>query len=183
MSRLYVDGCSFVYGEGLPREHSLGALLSADIDMSAPGKSNFNIVYDVYRHIDQADMFVIGFTFSNRITLWHDDLPIGINPNQLELSRLYKHPEGEALEREYRSFHKIYYTLFNDTYSQTLSNFLVDSTIELLKANKKKFVIFSAEKRTCLNEVLYFNINDKLADGHFNEKGMKILSTRIREKL
>jgi hypothetical protein len=180
---MYVDGCSFVYGEGLPRNYSLGSLLSADIDMSAPGKSNYNIAYDIYKLIDSADIFVIGFSFSDRLTLWDNDIPLGISPTKLNLDRIYKNPQGEILEKEYKSFHKIFYTLYNDSYAHTLSDFLVDGTIELLKKKKKKFIIFSWEKRTCLNDVLYFNIFGQLPDGHFNKDGMQMLANIIKEKL
>lgn len=183
MSKLYVDGCSFTYGEGLDRKYSLANLLSADIDMSHPGKSNSNIIYDTYRHINDADIFVVGFTFSNRTTLWHNEMPIGINPTTVELSRLYRHPAGEILEEKYKDFHKIFYTLFNDNYQHTISDFFIDGLVEILRQQQKKIIVFSMEKRNCINDVFYPDINDQLPDGHYNETGMKKLSEAIKKRL
>ena len=183
MSKLYVDGCSFTYGKGLSREYSLANLLSADIDMSQCGKSNNNIIYDTYKHIDEADIFVLGFTFSNRTTLWHNDIPLGVTPTKTLLDRLYQHPEGEVLEEKYKDYHRIFYTLFNDDYQQTVSDFFVDGIIEILKLKQKKFVVFSMEKRNCINSIFYPAIEDKLPDSHYNEVGMQKLSEAIKEKL
>lgn len=183
MSKIYLDGCSFTYGLGLSREYSIGNLISADIDMSMPGKSNNNIVYDTYCHIDDADIFVLGFTFANRTTLWHNDTPIGINPSKLTLDRLYQHPDGEMLEDKYKEFHKVFYMLYNEKYQSIMSDFFIDGLIELLKSKQKKIIAYTMERRNCINEIFYPNIRNCLPDGHYNETGMKLLAEAIKEKL
>jgi len=182
VSKIYVDGCSFTYGEGLSREYSLANLISADIDMSMPGKSNNNIVYDTYCHINDADIFVLGFTLANRTTLWDSNTPIGINPTKLKLNQLY-HPHGAMLEDNYKAFHKVFYMLYNEKYQSTLSDFFIDGLIELLKSKQKKIIVYSMEQRNCINEIFYPNISNRLPDGHYNETGMKLLAETIKEKL
>jgi hypothetical protein len=183
VSRIYVDGCSFTYGEGLSRKYSLANLISADIDMSLPGKSNNNIIYDTYEHINTADIFVLGFTFANRTTLWDNNRPLGINPSKLELEQLFCHTHAALLEEKYKDFHKIFYTLYNERYQNTLSDFFIDGIIEVLKSKQKKIIVYSMEKRNCINKIFYPNINNRQSDGHYNEIGMELLAKAIKERL
>lgn len=55
VKRLYLDGCSLTYGQGLARQHSLGALFEnvggySVCDNSRPGKSNIAMVLDTYQN-------------------------------------------------------------------------------------------------------------------------------------
>ncbi len=189
MSKLYLDGDSGVYGLGLSKEYSLGSLLSADIDMSSPNKSNFHIAHDVYKAIDTADTFIIVFTVGDRITLWNNNVPIGISPPKTSLESL-DHPQSGMLEQEYKSFHKMYYTLYNISYTRNLNNFLVDGTVALLKSKNKKFLICTFEKRQCISKEIFYisHVDIKLKTNclptdHFNEEGMQMLANLIKEKL
>ena len=183
MSKIYVDGCSFTYGEGLSREYSLANLISADIDMSLPGKSNNNIIYDTYRHINDADIFVLGFTFADRTTLWNNDRPVGVNPSKLQIEKLSDQPGSSLLEEKYKDFHTIFYMLYNQRYQDTLSDFFIDGIIELLKSKQKKVIVYSIEKRNCVNEIFYPYIMNKQSDGHYNEIGMQLLAKSIKKRL
>jgi hypothetical protein len=178
VSKLYTDGCSFTYGQGLDRKFSLASLLNADVDKSMPGKSNQLIVHDIYKNLEDYDTFVIGLTYSNRITLWNGDKPFGVFPN-------VKGCPVSGLEEMFLIFVKVYYMLFNSSYTNTLSDFYADSLIELFKNNNKKFIIFSLEKRRNKHSklIMYPSINKKLADGHYNEQGMIELAELIKEKL
>jgi len=183
VSKIYVDGCSFTYGQGLPRNYALGALLSADIDMAKPNKSNSNIVYDTYSNLDLADIFIIGFTFSDRTTLWDGNTPIGINASKLNLDRL-SHPQGEQLENDYKSFHRVFYSLYNKRYMYRMSDFYLDGLISLLESKQKKYVLYSWEKRSSIfNNIFYPYIEQKLPDGHLNEQGMLQLAEEIKKRL
>jgi hypothetical protein len=183
VSKIYVDGCSFTYGEGLSREYSLANLISADIDMSLPGKSNNNIIYDTYRHINDANIFVLGFTFADRTTLWDNDRPLGINPSKLELEQLFDQPDAALLEEKYKDFHKIFYMLYNKRYQNTLSDFFIDGIIEILKSKQKKVIAYSMEKRNCINKIFYPSIYNRQTDGHYDEIGMISLAKIIKERL
>ncbi len=183
MSKIYVDGCSFTYGEGLSREYSLANLISADIDMSSPGKSNNNIIHDTYQHINEADIFVLGFTFADRTTLWDNNRPLGVNPSKMELENLSNQTNAALLEEKYKDFHKIFYTLYSERYQNTLSDFFIDGMIEILKSKQKKVIVYSMEKRNCYSKILYPDISNTQPDGHYNETGMRLLASVIKERL
>jgi len=178
VSKIYVDGCSFTYGQGLDRKFSLASLLNADIDKSMPGKSNQLIIHDIYKNLEDYDTFVVGLTYSNRITLWNDDKPFGVFPNIKDCPVL-------GLEEMFSTFVKVYYMLSNNSYANTLSDFYADSLIDLFKNNNKKFIIFSMEKRRNKHGqlIMYPSIGERLPDGHYNEQGMIKLADLIKEKL
>ena len=78
MNTLYLDGCSLVYGDGLPREQSLGNLFK-DLggynvtDCSRSGKSNIAIALDAYQSFKDYDVIILGFTFSSRFHLKYNN--------------------------------------------------------------------------------------------------------------
>jgi hypothetical protein len=181
VSKIYVDGCSFTYGEGLDRKFSLGNLLSAEIDMSYPGKSNAGIVYDVYQNLKLADIFVIGLTFSCRTTLWDSNKPLGVNPNKTSIDQLSIN-NGAELETDYTNFHKVFYTLYNDNYMNRLSDFYADGLISLLNEQQKTVVIFSWERRNSIHKIMYPHINNRLPDGHLTEAGMEKLAELVKQQ-
>ena len=62
--RLYIDGCSLTYGQGLPRDQSLGHLFTTQggyevFDASRPGKSNTAICMDTHKYFKDYDVFVL----------------------------------------------------------------------------------------------------------------------------
>ena len=181
MKKIYVDGCSFTYGHGLDRKYSLANLIGADMDFSFPGKSNYNIIYDLYRNIDNFDLFVIGFTFADRVTLWNNDIPLNVLPTKKDLDRLYQYPGGELLEEKYKDFHMVFYTLFNEDYQNTLSDFIIDGISKILENKNKKMVLFSMEHRNCATNLFYprNEISTYQSNGHFTKDGMKDLASIV----
>ena len=87
VKKLYLDGCSLTYGQGLDRSDSLGKLFNAPggyqvLDNSRPGKSNMSIVFDTYQNFRDYDTFVLGFTYSARFGLKYNDQNLDFQINQ-----------------------------------------------------------------------------------------------------
>ena len=190
MSKIYVDGCSLTYGQGLDRKYSVGNLLNADIDKSRPGKSNTAMVTDIYPDINLYDIFIIGFTFPVRYTFYNDNMPIEIQPGKDFLNRLIDHPIGEFIEKTYPQFFKVLWSLTNEEKLTTLTDFYINSLISLLKEKNKKYVIYSWGNAECSDRCFFIpNIPTDLdyrisaADAHLNKKGMIELVDQIKEKL
>ena len=178
VNKLYVDGCSFVYGEGLSRDYALGNLLHADLDLSSPGKSNIAMCEDLYNHINQYDTFIIGFTFSSRYSFCNKlferkNLCVGVLAPNLG---------SEKDEKDYEILRDLYIKFSDPDVLDLRTDFYIDSVINLLESHNKKYVLFSWEHRKMKQhkkKVLYigsmFTIEEKLSDGHLNELGMKKL--------
>ncbi len=179
---LYVDGCSFVYGAGLPRELSLAALLNADIDKSESGKSNIAIMEDLYSNIEMYDTFVIGFSFSARYTFKKHSKRQHLNPNRY-VSNFGNYSSAELDEKLFSELNKMFY-YFSDLEDLDLrSDYYVDSAFNLIEKHNKKAIFFSWEKRNIKRTDLWYPefCNDMtLSDGHLNEYGMKQLCNRIK---
>jgi hypothetical protein len=190
VSKIYVDGCSLTYGQGLDRKYSVGSLLNADIDKSRPGKSNTAMITEIYPDIDFYDVFVIGFTFSSRYTFYNDNMPIEIHPGKDCSDRLIGHPIGEFIEKTYPQFFKVLWSLTNEEKLTTLTNFYINSLISLLKEKNKKYVIYSWDNATCSDQCFFIpnipkNLDHRIStsDAHLNKKGMIELVDQIKEKL
>jgi hypothetical protein len=190
VSKIYVDGCSLTYGQGLDRKYSVGNLLNADIDKSRPGKSNTAMVTEIYPDIDLYDIFIIGFTFPVRYTLYNDNMPIEIQPGKDLLNRLIDHPIGEFIEKTYSQFFKVLWSLTNEEKLTTLTDFYINSLISLLKEKNKKYVIYSWGNAKCSDQCFFLptipmNLNYRISksDSHLNIKGMIELVNQIKEKL
>ncbi len=189
MNKIYVDGCSYTYGLGLDREYSLGKLLDANVDMSRPGKSNIAIVEDLQQALwRDYDTFVIGFTFSSRFLFNINDTQIDMHPNSNELF-LGDVENSQQLEEEYKLLHKYFYKFSTVESFDARSDFLIDSTVALLKTLNKKFVVYSWEKRKTLSEILYprnyilKKYNQSINNHHLTEQGMLQLKDLIKSKL
>ena len=183
---LYLDGCSFTYGYGLPREQSLGRLFSdrggyTVTDMSRSGKSNISIALDAYRHVDDCDVFVLGFTYASRFGLEYDsqnlDFFTGFHGKGLAVS--------ENLNEEFLKVYKYFYLTFAPPYSDQLSDMLIDYTISFLKSKGKQVFAFSWEHRDTSTSLYYpyHGEEDRLDDGHLNKKGTLKLYNYIQEQL
>lgn len=176
--RLYLDGCSLTYGQGLEREQSLGRLFADQggyivTDNSSPGKSNMTMAVDAYENRHNHDVFVLGWTFASRFGLRYRDQELkffaghgrefGLEPNDLDLA----HQEVQ----------KYWYTVFESPWSDRLSDMLVDSTVAMLRLDKKTVVAFSWEPRDTDCGVLYPYVPpcDRLDDGHLTAQGTQRL--------
>ena len=181
---LYVDGCSFAYGAGLDRKYSLSNLIGGNVDKSYGGKSNQSILHDLYLNIDNHDTFVISMSYSDRFVLFDGGSRISILPSiESGLSML----AGTPYEQTYKEYHKILYTLYDKEFYSKLSDATADSIILLLDAFKKKFVIFTWERRRNFFKNRFtpmrFNNDQFLTDRHLNEKGMQRWAEITKEAL
>jgi hypothetical protein len=173
--KLYLDGCSLTYGQGLERDKSLGHLyktrgLYQVTDNSRPRKSNLLIAVDTYENYREHDVFVLGFTFSERFGIkYHNDnldFFAGFHGQGLELS-------SKSLDNTHCELHKYFYTVFGNPFCNNLSDMLVDSLVSFLISQGKTVVPFSWQQRATNVEILYPYIMpaDRLEDGHLNESG------------
>jgi len=187
MIKLYLDGCSLTYGHGLARSDSLGHLFKTlggydVLDHSFPGKSNMMICFDAYQHRHQFDLFVLGFTFSNRFGLKFKNQNLnfysGSSGNGFGL-------EPASLDQAHLEMQKYFYTVFDEPYCSNLSDMLIDNSINSLHIKNKKVVAFSWQDRNTDNKLLYpyISVNDRLPDGHLNADGTKKLFDYLQNTL
>lgn len=176
--KLYLDGCSLTYGQGLDRQHSLGSLFEQVggyevLDRSRPGKSNMAIAMDSYQYRDAADVFVIGMTFSGRFGLQYKDQQLNFFPgfknNSFGL-------EPMSLDQAHIEVQKYFFTVFDRCYYDCLSDMLLDSIANFLPKNKR-IIIFSWETRTADTPVHYPFVppTERFDDGHLNATGTRRL--------
>jgi len=183
-ARLYLDGCSFVHGYGLPRDQSLGHLFSTighynTLDNSMPGKSNLAIAFDAYQHRKDFDIFVLGFTFAERFGIKRhgQDLKFfpgfrtdsfGLEPQDLDLAHL--------------QVQKYFFTVFEEPYSGQLSDMLIDTTVSMLSNMGRQVLAFSWQSRNTDTQLLpfYFGPSDRLEDGHLNADGTRKLFDHLQ---
>jgi hypothetical protein len=190
MNKLYLDGCSFTYGLGLPHEDTLEHLFtSSGYDVSnnsRNGKSNLAIAMDAYKNIDNHDVIVLGFTFSGRFYINHSGHKIDFQPiyyyHQFKPNDDYN---SAAIEDEYSTFHKHFYTLYQAPFCDDLSDCLIDTLSEFIKSKGKKLIVFSWEKRNVNTEILYPYIGPRhrLSDGHLNSLGTRYLFDLLQSRL
>jgi len=179
VKKLYLDGCSLTYGQGLDRKDSLGGLFDTRggyqvLDYSRPGKSNMAIVLDTYQHFRDYDTFVLGFTYSARFGLkYHDqnlDFFPGFHGRGLSL-------EPATLDIAHVEIYKYFYSVFGPPYSEDLSDMLIDTLISFLTLQNKQVFGFSWEQRktVCHLKYPYIGSAKRLDDGHLNVEGTEQL--------
>jgi hypothetical protein len=174
--KLYLDGCSLTYGQGLERDKNLGYLFEKRghyqvTDKSRPGKSNLLIATDTYEQYCDYDVFVLGFTFAERFGIkYHNDnldfFP-GFHGQGLDLST-------KDLDDAHIQLHKYFYTVFENPFCDNLSNMLIDGLVSFLIKQGKTVIPFSWQTRNTKNKLFYPYIMpaDRLSDGHLNEAGV-----------
>ena len=86
--KIYLDGCSLTYGQGLPRDKSIGQLLVSIgnhqvLDKSRPAKSNQAIIFDTWNNRNDHDVYFLGFTYSNRYHIKFRNLDIDLYPSKI----------------------------------------------------------------------------------------------------
>ena len=185
MTKVYLDGCSLVWGAGLESEEKLEHLLRFNHNISVDnfswcGKSNHVISKDIYNNFEKYDAFIIGFTLANRFTLGHESGQfMSIGPNFVTPPAGFLNIYEEILT----DFHKSFYRLYDSQYWENYSDMLVDLTLTLLEKHNKKIFAFTWEKRkTKLYKLSNIALNgsySKQKDGHLNAKGMKQLYNNI----
>lgn len=187
VKKLYLDGCSLVYGYGIPREASLGNLFKTDgyydvLDTSRPGKSNISIAVDTYKNYKNFDTIVLGFTYSSRFGLAWKDQNIDFYPGF--------HQKGfgvdpASLDDATLQIYKYFYSVYGPPYSEDLSNMVIDTLISFLKSQDKKILTFSWEQRQTENSLFYPYIEPtlRLNDGHLNIQGTRHLFNLLQDML
>jgi hypothetical protein len=181
--KLYVDGCSFVAASGISSDYKMAKLLNADKDMSLEGKSNLQIVHDVYKNIDNYSHFFISFTFSNRFVIFENGKRcFHILPN-LDTRRF---PDKNDFEK-YKAFHDFYYRHMNLDFNSALTDFYVDSIISMLKFYNKTYLIYTVEPRKTKfpDELVQLDFlkYSQIYDGHFDEQGMQDWAKDVKRRL
>jgi hypothetical protein len=179
VKKLYLDGCSMTYGQGLPRDKSLGHLFSTVggytvLDNSRLGKSNLSIVFDAYQNYQNYDIFVLGLTYSSRFGIKYRDKNLdfyaGSHGHGFDL-------DPETLDIAHQEVYKYFYTVFEHPYCNHLSDMLIDTCISFLHSQGKTVFPFSWESRNVKAEIFYpyLGPKDRLTDGHLNERGTQQL--------
>lgn len=184
--KILLDGCSFTYGLNLSREETLEhhfIELGYDVlNLSRPGKSNHAIALDVYNNINQADILVVGWTFSSRWYIQYHQQHIDFSATReyLELPNIL---DAALIEQSYQDLHRSFYSLFDQTYWSQCSNMLIDNTSHLAKSFNKKIVGFSWEPRKVQSDIYYPHVPAKhrLSCGHLNADGTTFLFNNLIE--
>lgn len=188
MVKLYLDGCSFTYGLGLEEKDTLAFLFKQAgyevFNNSRPGKSNHAIALDTYNNLNKFDLYILGFTFSNRYHLRIDNIEFDMSATRYT-AKIPDKLRGSAAELMYQELHKNIYTLYDNNYWHEFSNMLIDNTLSGIKLTKKQFFVFSWENRKLINEVFFPMIptKERLPDGHLNKQGTLRLFNVIQNNI
>lgn len=183
--KLYIDGCSLTYGQGLPRDKSLGHLFK-EIggyqvkDNSRSGKSNILMSVDTYENYKDYDVFVLGFTFAERFGIKYHNNNLVFFPGFHNCGLDIDHHD---LDQAHIEASKYFYTIFGRPYCDNLSDMLVDGLISFLQSQSKTVIAFSWQQRSTNVALMYPYIGpkDRLLDGHLNEQGTMKLYNLLQQ--
>lgn len=190
--KIYIDGCSLTYGQGIPRDKSIGSLFKTVglheivLDSSRPGKSNLAIAFDTWNSRNDFDVFVLGFTYSNRSYLKFRDLNLDFH-SVSKFGINYQGHYDSIIEKNCTDLHKQLYTLYDSNFYARQNDIIADTIISKLKTLKKIVVAFSWEKRNTDYNILYpvygseFRISK--SDHHLNVDGTRHLFNVLQLKL
>jgi hypothetical protein len=185
VSKLYLDGCSYTYGLGLPESQRLQSMFEDAgyevTNLSRPGKSNTAIVLDTFNNINNFDRFVLGFTYSSRYYVKFRNIDIDLIGTRFELDK----SDQVEIEDAYTELHKAFYTLYDNQYWDNVSDMLIDNLLANIKLQSKKVFPFSWETRKITNQLFYPVMlpRDRLLDGHLNAVGTQKLFNQIQQNL
>lgn len=183
---IYVDGCSYTAGYGLDPQYSLSALLSQHfgnttiIDKSYVGKSNYSMALDLYNQT--ADLYIIGWTYHARIEFDFDKCVVQSAPSRSSI----RMDHNEFFEKEYEILTDKFFK-YNSRYDK-ISDYFIDSSAALTRANGARTCYFSWEKRACNEQLLYPKFKSKYRQqdtpdwkntGHLTQQGMEILANMV----
>ena len=194
--KIYLDGCSLTYCQGLDRNLSIGHMLKNNnncqlLDKSLPSKSNFAIVQDTWNNRFNYDIFILGFTYSDRITINFRDKEFHLHPSKNYRKIDYQKFHDASIEESLAMIHKGAYSLYEQSFYKNQSDCMVDMLITKLKSLEKIVIPFSWEKRNTDWEIFYpiygqeYRISE--SDQHLNQKGATdlcyILQTKMIEQI
>lgn len=182
--RLYLDGCSLTYGLNLPRESTLEHLFVENGDYnvtnnSRPGKSNLAIALDAFKNYRNHEVIVIGWTYSSRFYLKYHGMDIDLLATR-EYVELPNTLDSALIEETYQELHRQFYSLYDSTYHNELSDMLITSIYYTAQAENKKIIFFGWEHRQTPINIYYPHIPSKfrLPCGHLNADGtMRLYNT------
>lgn len=180
------------YGQGLDRDKCISSLFKTIgkcetvLDMSRPGKSNQAIVSDTWTNRNEFDVYLLGFTYSNRFYLEYRDLNIDFH-NLTKFSINYQKYFDENIELICNDLHKNLYCLFDEDFFNTQSNILIDTILAKLFSLGKIVIPYSWENRSTDYTIYYPTFGPEFrisrTDNHLNEKGTKKLFDFLQLKL
>jgi hypothetical protein len=187
VKRLYLDGCSLTYGQGLPRNDSLGSLFKTPgeydvLDKSRPGKSNIAIAVDTYQNYKNFDTFVLGFSYADRFGIQYQDQNLdffpGFHGQGLNLN-------NDSLDVAHVQMYKYFYSVYGPPYSDNLSDMLIDTLVNFLISKNKKVAGFSWQHRNVQCQLAYPYIApaQRLDDGHLSKDGTVTLFNLLQNIL
>ena len=140
--KLYLDGCSYVWGAILDPQYNLNTLFGNEFEVtnrSRGGKSNLAIAMDYYKYGKDHDVVVIGWTFATRFYLKYDTVDLDFFPTRAK--GLHPIPSMQTdvnlLEDAYFEFHKHFYRLYNEPFISEFSDMLIDQS-QLLSQDRQQ---------------------------------------------
>lgn len=186
---LYLDGCSFTYGVGLDPKNRLEHLFANTggyqvINNARPGKSNLAIALDVFQNAKDCDVIVVGWTFSARFYLKINDVDLDFMPNKgtLDIPHIV---DAKLLSTAYDNFHKYFYTMYQEPFTDELSDMLVNTVYRWCQQQNKKVIFFTWENRNTDFEIYrpYAPPEYRLPDKHLNSLGTRHLFDTLQQKI
>jgi len=188
--KLYLDGCSFVWGANLDPQYNLNTLFGYDFEvtnLSRGGKSNLAIAMDYHKHAQDHNVVVIGWTFATRFYLKYDTVNLDFFPTRAR--DLHPIPgiqtDINLLEDAYFEFHKHFYRLYSEPFISEFSDMLVDQAQLIARDRQQTPVFFTWEHRNTKSPVYNPFIPDhmRLPCNHLNKQGTEYLHTVLRQKI
>lgn len=149
--RLYFNGCSFTFGDGLerPELYAWPTLVAKEQEFfndAVCGGTNDRIVYQTIKHINQFDKFYIAWTSYSRFTMYNpvDNFEVNFNSHLcLDASQHYS-DDLKTNFFKYEDFGKMYYTYwYNELFSfkKWLQQILLLQSF--FEVKKKKYIMFN----------------------------------------
>ena len=188
--RMYLDGCSYVWGANLDPKYNLNTLFGYEFDVdnySRGGKSNLAIAMDYHKHGGDYDVVVIGWTLATRFYLKYDTVNLDFFPQRAR--ELHPMPGQQTdlnlLEDAYFEFHKHFYRLYSEPFISDFSDMLVDQAQLVAQDRKQKAVFFTWEHRNTKTPMYHPFIPNhmRLPCNHLNREGTEYLHTVLRQKI
>ena len=188
--RLYLDGCSYVWGAGLDPQYNLQSLLSKEFDVinkSRGGKSNLAMAMDLHQSAKDCDIVVVGWTYATRFYLQYAGVDLDFFPTNTKT--LHPIPGNQCdidlIEDAYYDFHKYFYTLYSEPFIGQLSDMLIDSSWTLCTNRTAKTIFFSWESRNTNIDLYVPFLPPKylLPCQHMNQQGTEYLYQNLRRMI
>jgi len=178
MKKLYVNGCSFTYGNVLPENETWPVLLAEELNLelhnnSKNGQSMHSICYNTFMHLASFDpketLVVIGLTWPTRHMVQAHNVTLNITPNNPTHLKFHDkisnsgHPEKYFTE-DYNEEEVVEYLKKNNNIGNTVLS-LVTLQQELIK--------IQTPERSQKNEAHLYLYNIILLQSYLESRGFK----------